>query len=50
MRLTRWRCQVERNEALIACYRSGQISEAQWQAHLRDPGFAAYVQQRNAKR
>lgn len=26
-------------EALHACYRSGQMSERQWQEHLRDPLF-----------
>jgi hypothetical protein len=31
--------------ALIACYRSGQMSERQWQDHLSDPVFAAYVEQ-----
>jgi hypothetical protein len=32
-------------EALVACYRSGQISERQWHDHLSDPAFAAYVEQ-----
>lgn len=32
-------------DALVACYRSGQISERQWQDHLSDPAFAAYVEQ-----
>jgi len=31
-------------DALIACYRSGQVSERQWQDHLSDPAFAAYVE------
>jgi hypothetical protein len=30
-------------EALFACYCSGQMSERQWQEHLRDLEFAAYV-------
>lgn len=31
-------------EALLACYRSGQISARQMQEHLRDdPAFAEYV-------
>jgi hypothetical protein len=34
---------MSRFDALWACYKSGQMSEAQWQAHLRDPLFAAYV-------
>jgi hypothetical protein len=34
---------VSQYDALLACYRSGQMSEAQWAQHLRDPLFAAYV-------
>lgn len=35
------------HDALLACYRSGQMSEAQLQAHLRDdPAFAAYVREK----
>ena len=30
-------------QALLACYRSGQIPEAAWQEHLRDAAFAAFV-------
>ena len=30
-------------ELLLACYRSGQISEDRWQAHLEDEVFAAWV-------
>ena len=30
-------------DALIACYRSGQMSERQWQEHLQDASFAAHV-------
>lgn len=26
-------------ELILACYRSGQMSERQWQEHLRDPQF-----------
>lgn len=33
-------------DALLACYRSGQMSARQMQEHMReDPGFAAYVKQ-----
>lgn len=33
--------QDDRNRALIDCYRSGQMSEQQWQGHLREePGLA----------
>lgn len=32
---------------LLACYRSGQISPAQWQEHLRDEVFAAWVKRQN---
>lgn len=28
---------------ILACYRSGQVSEAQWQAHMKDEVFAAWV-------
>ena len=27
----------------LACYRSGQISEPQWQEHLKDEVFAAWI-------
>jgi hypothetical protein len=32
-------------EALVACYRSGQINERQWQDHLSDAAFADYIEQ-----
>lgn len=28
---------------LLECYRSGQMSEAQWQGHLQNEMFAAWV-------
>jgi hypothetical protein len=31
------------NERLLACYRSGQMTERQWQEHLKDPGFKQWV-------
>jgi hypothetical protein len=37
-------------ELLLQCYRSGQISERQWQEHLKDEAFAAWIrniEQRN---
>lgn len=34
-------------DALLACYRSGQISEAQWQEHLKDELFAAWLKRRS---
>jgi hypothetical protein len=34
-------------DALIACYRSGQMSERQWQEHRNDKAFAAYLDQLN---
>jgi hypothetical protein len=34
---------MSKYDALIACYQSGQISEAQWAAHLLDPLFAQFV-------
>lgn len=33
-------------ELLLACYRSGQVSERQWQEHLRDPEFALWLEAR----
>lgn len=33
-------------ELLLACYLSGQINERQWQEHLRDDFFAAWVKRR----
>jgi hypothetical protein len=33
-------------DLLIACYHSGQVSERQWQDHLKDRAFAAYYAQR----
>jgi len=34
---------------LWECYRSGQMSEAEWQEHLRDQLFAAWVKRRETK-
>ena len=35
---------MSRFEALLTCYRTGQMSEAQLQEHMRDDAvFAAYV-------
>lgn len=31
-------------ELLLACYRSGQVSEAQWQEHLKDQVFREWVE------
>jgi hypothetical protein len=34
-------------DQLLACYRSGQMSEAQLQKHMcDDPAFAAYVREK----
>lgn len=30
-------------ELLLACYLSGQISDSQWQEHLRDDVFRAWL-------
>ena len=30
-------------ELLLICYRSGQVSERQWQEHLKDAGFVAWL-------
>ena len=35
-------------EMLLACYRSGQVSERQWQEHLRDREFREWVEARAA--
>jgi len=32
-------------ELLLACYKSGQVSERQWQDHLKDADFAAWLGQ-----
>lgn len=29
---------------LLQCYRSGQISEKQWQEHLQDEGLQNYIE------
>lgn len=29
--------------SILACYRSGQMSERQWQRHLADPLFALWM-------
>lgn len=33
-------------EHLLACYKSGQVSERQWQEHLKDADFAAWIDER----
>lgn len=35
--------------AILACYRSGQMSERQWQQHLSDPPFRAWIKYTTAK-
>jgi hypothetical protein len=30
-------------ELLLACYKSGQVSERQWQEHLKDADFARWM-------
>jgi hypothetical protein len=30
-------------QALLACYQSGQITDHQWQQHLKDQVFAAWL-------
>jgi hypothetical protein len=34
---------------LFECYRSGQMSEAEWQQHLRDELFAAWLKRNGAR-
>lgn len=34
---------------ILACYESGQMSEAQWQKHLKDELFAAWYKKHLAK-
>ena len=36
-------------DLLIACYKSGQISESAWQEHLRDEDFKEYYYAQIAK-
>lgn len=33
-------------ENLLACYRSGQVSERQWTEHLKDAEFKAWLDAR----
>jgi len=33
-------------QALYDCYRSGQMSERQWQAHLSDPLFRIWLERK----
>lgn len=37
---------TENYELLLACYRSGQITEQQWQEHLRDEVLFAWLKRR----
>jgi len=30
-------------ELLLSCYKSGQVSERQWQEHLKDADFATWM-------
>ena len=30
-------------ELLISCHKTGQMTEKQWNEHLKDPGFYRYV-------
>lgn len=32
--------------AILACYRSGQMSERQWQDHLSDPLFSLWLKKK----
>lgn len=36
--------QVSRFDLLLACYRSGQISERQWQEHLKDEALRKWLE------
>ena len=36
-------------DLLLTCYRSGQISEKQWQEHLSDEGLREYIGQPEIK-
>ena len=38
---------MSQHDALLACYRSGQMTERQLQAHMRDDlAFAVYVREK----
>jgi hypothetical protein len=37
---------MEKFEFLLICYKSGQVSERQWQEHLKDVDFAAWINER----
>lgn len=34
---------------LLACYRSGQISERQWQEHLKNEVFRKWLEKQEAR-
>lgn len=36
-------------ENLLACYRSGQISERQWQEHIKNKLFAKWLKKKVCK-
>ncbi len=38
------RCELE---LLMQCYKSGQMSEAQWQEHLKDDAFRLWLKRNN---
>jgi hypothetical protein len=37
---------MDKFELLLACYKSGQVSERQWQEHLKDADFAEWMEKR----
>lgn len=38
---------MEKYQLLLQCYLSGQISEKQWQEHLKDEAFAEWLDNRS---
>ena len=36
-------------EALLTCYLFGQMTETQWQEHLKDEVFSAWVKRKGVK-
>ena len=35
--------EYDKYKLLLACYRSGQVSERQWQEHLKDIDFVGWL-------
>ena len=38
---------MDQYQLLLECYLSGQMTEKQWQEHLKDEGFSEWLENRN---